>query len=1086
MTRFAVINGFSLFVAVVVLGAAAFGQTAEITGVITDPNGAAIVDAAVTARNADTGINNEAVTNSQGYYTFPHLNPGNYEIAVRKSGFRTTTRPAIKLDVAQVARIDLSLTIGEVKESITVEAEAPILSSQIATVEQVIGSEKIVNLPLNGRDFTQLATLVPGAISRGTNSSMQAPAMSINGSRTSKTVFMIDGGSVSSQYFDVASIVPSVDAIQEFSVQSNSFAAEYGQGTSIVNVSLRSGTNQLHGTAFEFLRNQDLDARNFFNTTGVRPAVKQNQFGFTLGGPIVIPHVYNGKNRTFIFGDYEGTRVRRAQTFNNLVPTAGQRDGDFSAIRTPIYNPLATQPDPNNPGQFIKTPFPGNVIPANLLSSQAAFYLPFYPLPNTAQGTFNFVPNSQNTVDKFDIRVDHHFSDADALSGSYSFNQVLNYTPGQFAANGGVTQEVRRQRAGLSETHSFGPATLNELRLNYVRTRESNAPQGLGTNYTVNSGIGGFVDQSGAFPGFPGLTISGYLGFNGNAFSPIIFRDNKYEIGDNVTWVRGSHAFKAGALLRYYDTATVNAARSRGAFTFNGTFSGNSFADFLLGLPYQGQRTFPRNEFGIAPMRNEHVFIQDDWKVTRTLTLNLGLRYELNNPPTVLHNQMASTDPVLQRIVVASDSGGNINYNGQQVGPFLYPLFAQYIVPSSKAGLGPSLRYLDTNNFAPRLGVAWRVANDFVVRMGYGIFYGLIEGNRSESTGIVNPPFLADELSNFNTQPIPTKTLANMFAPVQQGLNLVPLNFFQIEPHMADPYVQQWNVTLQKVVKGNLSLEAGWVGSKGTKIEFSRPVNVPAPGPGAIQNRRLWPLFASGTYVEDSGYSTYNSLQVKAEIRNWRGLSFLSSYAFAKSIDNLSSDVQGFSSQDPNNNNGEKGVSDYDVKQRWVTSLNYALPFARKRSDILGRIVRDWAVGSIFTAQSGLPFTPGISTDPANTGTSLRPNRVASGTVANPGVNLWFNPAAFTVPAAYTYGNSGRNILYGPGFFNWDAVVTRIFPITERMKLQFRGEFFNFTNTPAFAQPITGIVTNIQAGNAGHILTAGEPRDVQVALKLLF
>ena len=1054
------------------LTAPLYGQTAEITGVVTDPNAAAVGSAAVSVRNVDTGIVNEAVTNSQGYYTLPLLNPGNYELTVRKEGFRTSARPGIRLYVAQVARIDIALTLGEIRESVSVEAQAPILESETSTVQQVIGSKKIIDLPLNGRDFTQLATLTPGAISRGTNSAMQAPSMSIDGSRVSKTVFMIDGGSVSSQYFDVASIVPSVDAIQEFSVQSNSFAAEYGQGTAIVNVSLRSGTNQLHGAAFEFLRNQVLDARNFFNTTGVRPAVKQNQFGFTLGGPVVIPRVYKGKDKTFFFGDYEGTRVRRAQTFNTLVPTAAQRRGDFSALSAPIYDT----------SQGARTPFPGNVIPASLFSPQAAFFLPFYPLPNTAQNTFNFVPSLQNTVDKFDTRIDHRFSQADALMGSYSFNQVQIYTPGQFPANGGVTQGVRRQRAGVNETHTFGPATLNELRLLYVRTRESSAPQGLGTNYTVQSGIGGFTDQSGAFPGFPGLAINGYLGFNGNPFSPIEFRDNKYEISDNVTWIRGSHAFKAGGLARYYETATVNAARSRGAFIFNGTYSGNSFADFLLGLPYQGQRTFPRNEFGIAPMRNEHVFIQDDWKVTRNLTLNLGMRYEINHPPTVLHNQSASTDPVLRRIVVASDDNGHINYNGQQVGQFLYPLFAQYIVPSSKVGLGPSLRYTDWNNFAPRAGLAWRPVNNLVIRMGYGVFYGLIQGNRSESTGIVNAPFLADELSNFNTQPLPTKTLANMFPPVQQGLNLIPLSFFQIDPHMADPYIQQWNFTVQKSIGGNVSLEAAWVGSKGTKIEFSRPVNVPNPGPGPIQNRRLWPVFASGTYVEDSGYSSYDSLQVKAEIRNWRGLSFLSSYAWAKSIDNLSSDTQGFASQDPNNNNGEKGVSDYDVKHRWVTSFNYALPFARQGRGFAGKLARGWEVGSIFTVQSGFPFTPSISTDPANTGTSLRPNRIANGTVSNRSINLWFDPAAFPVPSLYTYGNSGRNVLYGPGFFNWDAVVLRDFPLRERLRLQFRAEFFNFTNTPAFGQP----VTNIQAANAGHILAAGEPRDVQFGLKLLF
>ena len=283
------------------------------------------------------------------------------------------------------------------------------------------------------------------------------------------------------------------------------------------------------------------------------------------------------------------------------------------------------------------------------------------------------------------------------------------FTPGSFAANGGVTQQNRRQRFGASETHSFSSSMLNEFRVNYVRLRFQNAPQGLGTNYTVQSGIGGFAEQSSDFPGFPGLGITGYLGFNPNAFSPIKFRDNKYEVTDNLTWIRGAHTLKSASCSESTTPTPTNAARSRGDFTFNGTYTGNAFADFLLGIPFQGRRTFPRNTFGINPLHNEHFFLQDDWKITPRLTLNLGLRYELNHPPEVLHNQMASTDPVLKQIVVASDNKGKINYNGQQVGQFLYPLFADVIVPSSKVGLGPSLRYLDKNNFAPRAGAAWRL-----------------------------------------------------------------------------------------------------------------------------------------------------------------------------------------------------------------------------------------------------------------------------------------------------------------------------------------------------------------------------------------
>jgi carboxypeptidase family protein len=1046
-------------------------QTGQITGLITDPSSTAVPNAAVTVTNVETGIRHDVSTNEQGYYTVLFLNPGDYKIRVQKSGFKVVEHPPIKLDVAQIVRLDLGLPLGEVAESITVQAETPLLSTESGAVGQVIGNKKILDLPLSGRDFTQLATLVPGAISRGTNASLDGPAISVNGARNGRTVFMIDGGSVSSQYFDVSSITPSIDAIQEFSVQSNSFSAENGQGMAVIAVALKSGTNQIHGSLFEFFRNQVLDARNFFNTSSVRPAVKQNQFGATFGAPIRIPKLYNGADRTFFFADYEGLRIRRATQSNTLVPTQAMRLGDFSG-RPAINDPLAG-----------RTPFPDNRIPAERLAKETAYYLQFYPEANTATGVYSFAPSRRNQTDKFDLRIDHRFSNADAVASSYSLNQTGTYSPGQFEANGGVTLSVRKQRWSLSETHNIRPALINEFRLGYVRTRFFNFPQGLGTNHTVLSGINGFAEQSSDFPGFPGLGISGFLGFNPNAFSPIHFRDNKYEILDNVAWIHGAHSLRFGVHFRRYDTATTNAARSRGDFTFNGTYTGNAWADFLLGLPFQGRRTFPRNLFGIKYLHNEHFFVQEDWKISPRLTLNAGLRYELNHQLRVLNDQNASTDPVLRRIVVASDSQGKITVDGQQVGRFLLPLFQDVIVPSSQVGLDGSLRRLDRNNFAPRLGLAWRpTGGSLVVRLGYGIFYGFIQGNRAESTGIVNPPFLADELSNFNTTPVPTKTLANMFSPVSQGLNLVPLNFFQIEPDTRDPYFQEWNFTIQKSIGNTISVEGAWVGSKGTHVEFSRPVNVPPPGSGDIQARRLWPRFASGSYVENSAYSTYNAFQMKVEMRAWRGLSWLSSYAFAKSLDNLSSDVQGFASQDPNNNNGEKGASDYDVKHRYVLSANYAMPFAKTRRGVMSHVVKNWEVGSIFTVQSGLPFTPSIATDPANTGTSLRPDRIGRGLIDPRTLARDFDSSAFRVPQQFTFGNSGRNILYRRGFKNWDFIAVRNFPLHERLRLQFRGEFFNFTNTPAFGGP----VTNIQAGNAGQILSAGEPRSIQLALKLIW
>ncbi|MCL4850336.1 MAG: TonB-dependent receptor [Bryobacteraceae bacterium] len=1053
-----------------------WGQTAQVTGRIADPGGAIVPGAALTLTNVGTGIERNTVSNDQGYYSLPLLSPGVYTLTVRKDGFQTLKHAAFELQVGQTARMDVTLQLGAVSESVTVAATAPLLVSENAAVGQVIGNRKILDLPLNGRDFTQLATLVPGAISRGTNSAIDAPMLSINGGRTSKTVFMMDGANITNQYYDGASLTPSVDAIQEFRVQTSSFSAEHGQGSGIIFIALKSGTNELHGGVFEFLRNEAFDARNFFNNSNKRPPLKQNQFGFSLGGPVTIPRVYTGKDKTFFFTDYEGTRLRRPATSNNPVPSASMREGDFSAHSATIFDPLTTP----------RQPFPGNRIPANRVAPQADYFLDFYPQANTGSGTYSYSPTRTNGVDRFDIRIDHRFSEADTVSGSYSFHATEGFSPGQFEANGAEELRVRKQVANIGHVHSFTPTMLNELRAVYTRLSRLQSQPALGVDHTALSGIGGFEDHSRAFPGFPALTISGFLSFTDNGFRPLSFRENNYQFSDNLTLIRGGHSLKFGFLYRAFSSLNFNAGRSRGFFSFTGTYTGNSFADFLLGLPASGGRTFARDAYGISRIANQNFFVQDDWKVTSRLTLSLGLRYEVNHQPVELHNQASSVDPVKQQIVVLSDSQGELTLDGQQITKFVYPMFADIIVPSSDVGLANGLRRLDKNNFAPRLGVAWRpMGRDFVIRTGYGVFYGLVQGNRTSSTAFVNPPFLADESSVNNTTPVPTKTLADLFASPSQGqFNLAPLTFFQINPDVRDPYIQEWNFAVQKVVKQVLSFEGAYVGSKGTKLEHSRGLNVPRPGPGTIQGRRPWTRFSAGSYVDNDAYSNYNAFQGRIEVRGWRGLSLLASYAFAKSIDNISIDAQGYSAQDPDNDRAEKGVSDFDVKHRFVTSANYALPFGRNARGVGGYLARGWELGGILTLQSGLPFTPGIGTDVANTGTPLRrPDRIGNGAVANRTLLRDFDPSAFVTPAPFTYGNSGRNILYRRGFRNLDLTVLRNFKLGERANMQFRAEFFNFTNTPAFAAPSS----NIQAGSVGQVLnTAADPRDIQFALRLSF
>jgi outer membrane receptor protein involved in Fe transport len=1044
------------------------GQAAQITGLVTDTSGASVPQAAVTAKNLATGIESRTLTNETGNFTIPQLNPGSYSLSVAKKGFNTIVRSPIKLDIAQIVRVDFTLNVGNVTQNVTVSAATSLLQTQNAAMGQVIGPTQVVDLPLNGRNFLQLATLTPGALASGGGFFLANNTVRINGMRASNTIYSIDGVNSTDQTFSGVTLLPPPDAIQEFKVQTNTLDAKYGLGGAVVNVELKSGTNQVHGDAYEFLRNDALDARNFFAL--LRPPLRQNQFGFTLGGPIK-------RNRAFFFGDYQGTRINRGETFNSVIPTAAMRQGDFSGLK-PLMNPFTGQP------------FSNNQIPSGMFSPQTTFFLKFIPLPNTPEGTYVQSPTDNNSTNQFDVRTDYQLRSVDSLKVSYSFQRESDVAPGAFPQNGGLTTEVRSQRAGLGWEHSFGPATVNELTFGYNRIVYPGTEQGNGINYTVEAGIGGFDQTSAEFPGFPGLNISGYTGISGNAFRPIRIRENQWVLGDNLTLVRGKHTVEAGFDARWFALDSFNAAFSRGNFSFTGTYTGDGFADFLLGLPFVGSRDFPRNLFGNFS-RDQAFYLQDNWKVTPRLSLNLGLRYPLLHPITALHNQMASVNPGANQIVVASTPSGAINTNAQQVTAILLPLFSSQIVPSSKVGIPPSLRYTNYDYFDPRLGLAWDAGRGFVWRLGYAIVHSEEEGNRNVSEGIVNPPFIADALAQFNTTPVPAFTIANLFQPItSQQYTLGPLNYFQVDPNRPFPYFQQWNVTLQKVLAKVVSVEAGYVGSKGTHLPFSYLLNVPSPGPGAIQPRRPYPGWGPGTYIMNADNNVYHALQTKAELRGWKGLNLLATYTWSKGLDYQpqgTSEVEYSNVQNPACQFVcERGLDTLNLTNRFTLGAVYSLPFLKNRTDIVGQALGGWRVTSIVTAQSGFPFTPTIGTDPANTGTSMRPNRIGNGALPNPTIQDWFNVAAFAVPAPFTFGNSGVNILNGPGLTDWDFGLFKDFSLgtlREGTRLEFRAEFFNFTNTPSFSNP----VTNIQSSAAGKILgTSDNPREIQFALKLYF
>ena len=1053
---------------------AAAQPSAKILGTVRDASGAVLQGASITATNIATGLERSTASSASGEYELPLLPiTGRYDLSISKPGFQTYQLSGIELQVDQQARYDVTLAVGNITEKVQVTAEASIVNTEVGTIGQVIPNRTILDLPLNGRNFVQLAQLLPDVVLGPSGAQTGNTTIAVSGGRYGKTEFLLDGIGDSDQLFDGVVLTPSVDAIQEFKVQQNSFSAEYGRGDAVVNATIKGGTNEYHGSIFEFLRNNKLDARNFFARQ--KDPYRQNQFGGSVGGPIVHDH-------TFFFLNYEGSRIRRGLTFNSVVPSAAFRQGDFSSLSAQIRDPLTG------------APFAGNMIPKDSINPSTAYFLQFVPPANTPQGTFVYSAPFSGNADQGNMRIDQRIGAKDSVFGRYSINNIDRFNPGSFPNQGGYTQGLRAQNAVLSETHLFSPTVVNELRLGYTRMKNSNLPVGLGTNYTEQAGIHGFEQTSLNFPGFPQLSISGFTGINGNAYQPIINPTNMYEIVESVSIIRGRHTIKAGADLRKYDLSSTNSANSRGSFSFNGTYSGNAFADFLTGYPSSGARSFPRNFFGLYETRY-HFFVQDDWKVTPNLTLNLGLRYELNIQPTMKLGQAADFDFVTGKWIVAKYNG-SINLTTQQVAQYAYPQYQNQIVTADQAGLPNKLLYNDYNDWAPRIGVAWRPfgGNKTAVRGGYGIFYLLASGNNTVSTPIINVPFILDESK---LQPTvngrPTLPVQDLFQPFSVNTQFTTPLTYGLNVHMRTPYLHEWNVAVQRELVPNLSLEVAYVGNKGTHLEEALPQNLAPPSATDLrpfQQRRPRPLLGTGQFYDNSGNSNFNALEARLEKRFSHGVSFLVGYMWGKAIDVGSNDQGGNGADNPFNLRTMRGPSDLDIRHRLVASFGVELPIGRGRpiGNAMPRaadfIIGGWQLAGIATFQTGTPFTPGISGDPANVGFTYgrRPDVIGTGDVAQRTVDQWFNPGDFRVPAQYTIGNAGRNILRAPGVNNWDLSILKNFHFTERVYLQFRTEMFNAFNHTQLGTP----AATIDLSTAGHIYSARDPRIMQFGAKVYF
>lgn len=1042
--------------------AQAQADTGTIAGLVRDSQGAVIAKARITITNIRTNQARAIVTNDEGDYRAPLLPVGEYRIVAEAAGFKRTVREKIALEINQTVRADFSLSVGQINEEVVVTYQAPLAQGESAAVGAVIDNRKVVELPLNGRSFLQLNLLVAGAVpgAEGSFLSTVGGAINVNGARETSNNFLLDGVDNNDLEVNQFVISPSIDAIQEFQLQSSTYSSEFGRsGGAQINAAIKSGANSFHGTAFEFLRNARLDAKNFFDPRDRKiPQFQRNQFGGTLGGPI-------RKDHTFFFLNYEGARIRQAITRLARVPTVAEKGGDFSL--TDLNNDGKVDANDVLFNPFTGQPFPTNKIPLKDQDPIGAAIAQFFPDPNRADPSQNFVsaPVLRDDLNQINVRVDHRFSPNDTFFARYSFADQDLFNPFDPLLDPtnlpgfGSYWPTRGQSVALNYTHVFSASLINEFRSGYNRRRIGIFQQNQGNDIGGKLGIAGLSRDPRSF-GFPAFNIIGFDQLSEPLSAPQDNRNNTYQVIDNLTALRGRHALRFGSDLRHYQTNVWSL--TRGLFIFAPAFTGNSLGDLLLGLPVVTANVTITNDDFAFRTTDYNFFAQDDLKASRNLTLNLGLRYEYNQPPVEIRDRGAVFDFATKSLNILGAQG----------------------VPRS--GFEP-----DRNNFAPRFGFAWRVPGHekTVLRGGYGIFYDVANMNANFSVASNQPYF---KVNFYYTSPANLLRLNNPFP--QSALSPGVVSPATLDRHFRDAYLQQWSLTAQREIKPNLAVDVGYVGSKGTKLTRRHNLNMALPGTDPDVNaRRPIPRFGDITQVESSGASVYHALQMKAEKRFSEGLSFLAAYTWSKSIDDASTlfasrGDRNFA-QNQNNLRAERGLSNFDVRHRFTISYIYELPFGKGKALLkqargwTNAVAGDWQLTGIVALQSGQPFTPQVSIDNSGTGQFAdRPNIIGDPKTGERGPDGWFDPKAFAVVAPGSFGNAGRNILTGPSFKTVDFGVFKSLHLTEGQRLQFRTEFFNLFNHPNFNLPRLFI----DQPTAGKISTAKPSRQIQFALKYIF
>jgi hypothetical protein len=1073
-------------------------QSGRIGGTVYDPQRAAVPNATITVTNKDTNVARKVFASETGGYVVPALNPGFYEVSVTAPGFRTTVRSGIEMQVGKDLQLDIELVLGETTSVIEVSADVPLLNSESGSLGHVMTNNQIVDLPLNGRGFSELARLTPGVVLLpGTGSVNRIRPEFVNGTTISgvrgrQVSYYLDGTDTSEQHQGGSWIQTSVDALQEFSVQQNAYSSEHSRSGSFFNATTKSGTNSVRGTLYEFLRNEKLDARNFFGAN--RDLLKRNQFGASVGGPFWIPRVYNGRSRTFFFVNYEGMRERQGNVTSRTSPTAQMLAGDFSGHPNIIYDPRTTVANPSGSGT-IRTPFAQNRIPSDRLSPQAAFFNPYLTTADTPGGIFRFSPSTKVDLDQLTTRFDHSIGDRFKIFFRYSLNNNRLGEPGSTPALGVAESDTRGQNYTTSISANLRPSLLNEFRFNTLYGLIQLAPYLPGRDFNKDAGIKGMEETKRSFDigSFPDFGWSGYAGLSGSSFDQRPKTQDRYtlEFTDNVTWIKGRHVVKFGTKIRHYQWLGTDSKNYMGNWTFNGqntqnpaspTRTGDPFADWALGLPSSAGRGYPSDTFG-GDYTAWHFFVQDDVKISSRLTLNLGLRYEYTPWTTAYRGQTGTFDGTKSRPIIVASKTNQVDLGAQPAAATAYGYLKDLIQTSSEAGLPYSITSPDKRQWAPRVGFAWRPFGETtVVRGGYGIFY---EGEYTDGrVNLFMPPFLLQD-SAVNDQGVnPNRTLADFYLGAPLGSPNSTIGLTPEYTKMRMGYDQHWNFGVQQQVAKTMVVDIEYVGNKGSRIQGNNPFNIPEPGQGGVQARRPYPRFSGFGYISADVSTTYHALQAKFEKRLSAGLWFLTAYTWSKSLWTTNNPSAGGRFR------FEKSPSEYHVPHSFSQSFGYELPFG-KGKPVLGQanrltngIIGGWQMQGILIFRSGVPFTVTMARDVANTGVGgQRPHRIASGKLDNPTLAQWFDPMAFVAAPNFTYGNSGQRILSPDILRTVDFSLFKQFQITERSRLQFRMEVFNLPNTPSFAAPAATLDTN----TVGRVTsTATSPRQMQAALKFSF